>query len=112
MSELCKAFLLSEARRAPLAEGRISARIWQRESAELGYYHPPGVDPQNPDDRDELYFVCAGRRALICNGERTPITTGDALFGAAGADHRFEEISDDFAIRVVFYGPQGGERTA
>ena len=32
----------------------------------------------------------------------------------AGAEHRFEDFSDDLAVWVVFYGPEGGEtpRTA
>ncbi len=32
------------------------------------------------------------------------------LFVAAGAEHRFEDFTQDFAAWVVFYGPEGGER--
>ena len=28
---------------------------------------------------------------------------------AAGVEHRFENFSDDFAVWVFFYGPEGGE---
>jgi mannose-6-phosphate isomerase-like protein (cupin superfamily) len=35
---------------------------------------------------------------------------GDALFVAAGVEHRFENFSDDLAAWVAFYGPEGGER--
>ena len=28
---------------------------------------------------------------------------------AAGTEHRFEDFSDDLAVWVVFYGPDGGE---
>jgi hypothetical protein len=31
------------------------------------------------------------------------------LFAAAGVEHRFENFSDDLALWVIFYGPEGGE---
>jgi hypothetical protein len=31
------------------------------------------------------------------------------LFVPADVEHRFEEFSDDLALWVVFYGPEGGE---
>jgi hypothetical protein len=31
------------------------------------------------------------------------------LFVGAGVEHRFEEFSDDLAVWVFFYGPEGGE---
>jgi len=36
----------------------------------------------------------------------TPCKTGDLLFAAAHATHRFEDFSYDFAAWVIFYGPQ------
>ena len=33
----------------------------------------------------------------------------DFLFAAAGVPHRFENFSYDFAVWVLFYGPEGGE---
>jgi mannose-6-phosphate isomerase-like protein (cupin superfamily) len=35
---------------------------------------------------------------------------GDLLFVRAGVEHRFEEFSDDLAVWVSFYGPDGGEQ--
>jgi hypothetical protein len=32
------------------------------------------------------------------------------LFAPAGVVHRFEDFSDDFLVRIFFYGPEGGER--
>jgi len=31
------------------------------------------------------------------------------MFIAAGTEHHFEQFSDDLAVWVVFYGPEGGE---
>jgi hypothetical protein len=32
------------------------------------------------------------------------------LFVAAGEVHRFEDFSSDFAVRVIFFGAEGGEK--
>jgi mannose-6-phosphate isomerase-like protein (cupin superfamily) len=40
---------------------------------------------------------------------RLRFSPGDLLFVWAGVEHRFEEFTDDLAVWVVFYGPEGGE---
>ena len=72
-------------------------------------YAPVGVDPQTPHDRDEVYFVVSGSGEFVIAGERSHFQKGDALFVAAGVEHRFENFSTDFTTWVVFYGPPGGE---
>lgn len=104
------AFAAAEAARLPNEPGRISALVFERGQLELRYYAPRGRDPQIPHDRDEIYMVLAGRGTFLCNGMRCDFTPGDVLFAPAGAAHRFEDFSDDFATWVVFYGPEGGER--
>ncbi|MDZ7644548.1 MAG: cupin domain-containing protein [Woeseiaceae bacterium] len=79
-------------------------------SMELGYYAPRGEDPQHPHDQDEIYIVQSGSGTFLLGDERRPFEAGEALFVPAGARHRFEEFSDDFAAWVVFYGPTGGEK--
>ncbi|WP_420891155.1 cupin domain-containing protein [Minwuia thermotolerans] len=78
-------------------------------SMTLRYYAPKGRDPQTPHDQDEIYIVASGSGTFFMNGERVPFGPGDALFAPAGAEHRFEDFSDDFATWVIFYGPDGGE---
>jgi len=72
-------------------------------------YAPQRVDPQTPHARDEVYFVVRGSGDFVVDGERSGFAPGDALFAAAGAAHRFENFTSDFAAWVVFYGPEGGE---
>lgn len=72
-------------------------------------YAPRGVDPQQPHDRDEVYFVGGGRGTFFCDGHRTLFGPGDFLFVPAGIEHRFEDFSDDLVVWVLFYGPTGGE---
>ena len=73
-------------------------------------YAPVGHDPQTPHDQDELYFVVAGRSEFVLQEQRMHLAAGDAVFVPAGAVHRFEHFSDDFATWVVFWGVRGGEK--
>jgi mannose-6-phosphate isomerase-like protein (cupin superfamily) len=82
----------SAAAAAPNEPGRASARIFGHGTLELRWYAPRGTGE----------YVCGGARARFA--------PGDALFAPAGANHRFENFSDDFATWVMFYGPEGGER--
>ena len=62
-----------------------------------------------PHTRDEVYVVVQGTGQFL-NGEvRHPFGPGDLLFVPAGVVHRFESFSDDLAVWVIFYGPEGGE---
>jgi hypothetical protein len=46
---------------------------------------------------------------LTHDGRRDAFNSGDLLFVAARTEHQFEDISEDFAMWRVFYGPDGGE---
>jgi mannose-6-phosphate isomerase-like protein (cupin superfamily) len=94
----------------PAPPGRRSARILRNGSLEVRWYAPRGTDPQTPHERDELYIVAAGGAAFVRGGERVTVAAGDLLFVPAAMEHRFEEMSPDFATWVMFYGPAGGER--
>jgi hypothetical protein len=78
-------------------------------SMELGYYKPVGADDQTPHDQDEIYIVQTGTGTLVRGEENIPYAPGDALFVAAGVEHRFVDFSDDFAAWVIFYGTTGGD---
>lgn len=75
----------------------------------LGLYAPVGTDPQQPHEQDELYFVSSGSGTFRHGSTSCTFAAGDALFVAAGVEHRFEDFSDDFCAWVVFWGPPGGE---
>lgn len=101
---------LVDARVAPNQPGRRSALLLEHGSLEVRYYAPRGSDPQTPHSRDELYVVASGRGWFVRGDQRVPFEAGDALFVAAGVEHRFEDFSDDFGAWVMFYGPEGGEQ--
>ncbi len=83
-----------------LAHGTLSIEI----------YAPRGVDPQQPHSRDEVYVVACGSGEFQCGERRQRFGPGDLLFVPAHVPHRFERFTDDLAVWVMFYGPEGGER--
>jgi mannose-6-phosphate isomerase-like protein (cupin superfamily) len=96
--------------RLPGAHGERFAPLLRHGSLLVEFYAPRGVDPQTPHTRDEVYVVVKGS-GLFRNGTRLhPFQEGDLLFVPAGVEHRFEKFSDDLAVWVVFYGPEGGEK--
>lgn len=72
-------------------------------------YAPRGTDPQTPHTRDEIYVVVSGSGVFLLGDDRADFGPGDFLFVPAGVVHRFEDFTDDFAVWVFFYGPEGGE---
>lgn len=100
---------LREARSAPIPAGRQSALLFERGTLEVRYYAPKGIDNQTPHDRDEAYVVVSGSGDFRLGGRTVSFGPGDLLFAPAGAEHRFERFTDDFATWVLFYGPRGGE---
>lgn len=89
--------------------GERFARAFAHGSMSVELYAPVGTDPQTPHAQDEIYIVHAGTATLVVEGERVECAAGTAAFVPAGAQHRFERFSDDFATWVIFWGPQGGE---
>ena len=75
----------------------------------LGLYTPRETDKQSPHNQDEVYIVASGSGVFTVGEERMSCGPGDTFFVGAGARHRFEDFSDDLAVWVVFYGPEGGE---
>jgi len=92
-------------------DGERFALAFRHGSLLVELYAPRGIDPQTPHTRDEVYFVVTGSGEFLLAGERSRFAPGDALFVAAGVEHRFENFTADFAAWVVFYGPEGGERS-
>ena len=98
---------------AQYPEGAPSATVLAHGSMQLKVFSPAtntgGRDRQVPHDQDELYLVHAGSATMVIGNQQWPARAGDAFFVAAGASHRFDDVSKDFATWVVFYGPHGGE---
>ena len=98
--------------RLPGPDGTRSVLAVERGTLTVKLYAPRGLDPQQPHVRDEGYVVGRGRGTFVHGEHRHAFGPGDFLFASAGLPHRFEEFSDDFAVWVIFYGPDGGEQPA
>lgn len=96
-------------RRLANVKGALSVALFEHGSLQVKLYAPRDQDPQTPHTRDEIYVVAQGS-GVFFNGEtRREFQVGDLLFAPAGSAHRFENFTDDFAVWVMFYGPEGGE---
>lgn len=93
----------------PGPEGQRFASLFRHGSLEVEVYAPRGRDEQTPHTRDEVYVVIAGRAVYTVEDKRMQVGAGDLLFAAAGEQHRFEDLTSDFLVWVLFYGPEGGE---
>lgn len=93
----------------PPPEGNLAIPVFAHGSMEAELYTPHGIDPQTPHSRDEIYLVARGEGEFFNGKERIRVSEGSFLFVPAGVEHRFENFSDDLAVWVIFYGPEGGE---
>jgi len=98
--------------RIPDAQGRRFAKVFGHGSLTVEVYAPRGQDPQEPHTHDEAYIVVQESGYFVNGDRRMNFGPGDFLFAAAGKVHRFEDFTDDFIVRVIFYGPESGENTA
>ena len=95
--------------KSPGKSGERFVAAFKHGTLEVELYAPRGNDPQTPHRRDEVYVVVSGRGEFVAAGTRRRFGPGDFLFVGAGVPHRFEKFSDDLAVWVLFYGPDGGE---
>jgi mannose-6-phosphate isomerase-like protein (cupin superfamily) len=96
--------------RLEVAGVQRSTQLFEHGTLIVKMYAPRGADPQKPHARDEIYVVAAGSGSFELNGTGEPFAVGDVLFAPAGIPHKFIDFSDDLAVWVFFYGPEGGER--
>ena len=70
---------------------------------EVGVYVlvAPEPDRQQPHEDDEVYVVLEGRGTLQVEDEQIDLTEGQAMFVAAGADHRFTGY-ESLSLLVIF----------
>jgi mannose-6-phosphate isomerase-like protein (cupin superfamily) len=66
-------------------------------------------DEQTPHREDEIYFVARGRAVLRTESSTRAVGPRDCIFIAAGEAHRFEEISEDLELLVVFAPAYSGD---
>lgn len=96
--------------RVPRTGERRYEVVFEHGTLQVGIYAPAGVDRHTPHTRDEAYVVIAGTGWFVSDAGPQEFGPGDLLFAPAGVAHRFEQLSSDLAMWVLFYGPEGSER--
>ena len=78
-------------------------------SLSVGLYALPAgdIDPQQPHDEDEVYYVAKGRAKIMVAGEDHDIGPGSTVFIGAHVEHRFHSITEDLELIVFFAPPEG-----
>jgi mannose-6-phosphate isomerase-like protein (cupin superfamily) len=95
---------LAAALALPRTPGR-SAEVFVDSDLEVRFAARPSSGPQIPHVKDEIYFVAAGTGRYRVKDRVSDVGPGDVLFCAAHVPHGFEDISEDFCVWVLFYGP-------
>lgn len=100
----------SEALQKLNEKDELFLELFKHGTLSVEIYQPDKVDHQTPHERDEVYVIIAGAGEFFCEGKYVSFKAGDFLFVSAGAEHRFENFTEDFVTWVIFYGPKGGEK--
>ena len=94
------------------ASGQASVSLFQHGDANVLLFVPTDQDTQQAHKRDEIYLVQAGQGIFKRGGETVRFDAGDVLFVPAGVPHRFASFSAEFKAWVIFFGPEGGVKSA
>lgn len=86
--------------------GNLAVPVFTRRDLSVELYAPKDEDRQKPHSRDEVYVVARGIATFFDGEGRRRVEPGAFIFVEAGRVHRFEQFSDDFAVWVIFYGPE------
>ena len=93
-------------RLGPPPPGNLAVPVFTRGELSVELYAPQDEDRQKPHSRDEVYVVARGIATFFDGEARRRVEPGAFIFVEAGRVHRFEQFSDDFAVWVIFYGPE------
>lgn len=85
-------------------QGRPYLEFLRHDAMSAGLYVLPAgaTDPQQPHTEDELYSVVRGRARIRVAGEVRDVQAGSLVFVAAGVPHRFEDVTEELAVLVIF----------
>ncbi|WP_420630483.1 cupin domain-containing protein [Candidatus Leptofilum sp.] len=91
------------------AEGeKLYLEFLRHESMSMGLYILPvgGVDPQQPHNEDEVYYIISGQGQIDVGNETQPVQPGSIVFVAAHVPHKFHTITEELKILVFFAPPE------
>jgi mannose-6-phosphate isomerase-like protein (cupin superfamily) len=101
-----QAFDMAQLLREHRQRGRPYLEFLRVPALSTGIYVLPagGVDPQQPHNEDEVYYVVSGRASARVGAVDRPLAAGTVLFVPAHVEHRFHSITEDLTL-LVFFAP-------
>ncbi|MFE9912830.1 cupin domain-containing protein [Streptomyces clavifer] len=104
-----KAFRLDELEAERAANDGAYLQFVRERNMSVGLYalDAGALDPQQPHNQDEVYFVVSGRASITVGMETTQVGRGSVVYVPAGAAHKFHHITEDLRVMVVFSPPEG-----
>lgn len=107
-----ESFRMDELRERRAELGRSYLSFLERSTLSCGLYRIGAGerDGQSPHAQDEVYHVLAGKGRFTAGEETVDVASGDVLFVAARAAHRFHDVAEDLEVLVFFSAADpGGE---
>jgi mannose-6-phosphate isomerase-like protein (cupin superfamily) len=80
--------------------------ILENENIEIGLYAPVKDDLQSFHKKDEIYIIVKGEGTFFNDGKREAFGPGDLFLVSAGAEHRFENFTDDLVAWYIIFEPE------
>jgi len=104
-----EAFELADIELRRRARGSFYHEFLRRPSMSLGLYVLPvgGTDPQRPHTEDEAYLVLRGRAKIRVGAEIRAVEPGSVVYVPARVEHRFQDITEELAVAVMFAPAEG-----
>lgn len=90
------------------SEGRSYAEFLRVPAMSVGIYRlaAGASDTQQPHREDEVYVVLQGAARLRHGNEVDEVGPGSVAFVPGHEEHRFEDITEDLEILVIFAPPE------
>lgn len=103
-ADVMQNFELSDLLERHGAAGKLWMEFLRVPALSAGIYRLPAgsIDPQQPHEQDEVYYVIEGIGSFTCEEKTVPATAGSTIYVAAHAEHRFHDITADLTILVLF----------
>ena len=104
-----EAFELADIELRRRARGSLYHEFLRQPSMSLGLYVLPagGADPQQPHTEDEAYLVLRGRANIRVGAEVHAVEPGSVVFVPARVEHRFQDITEELSVAVMFAPAEG-----
>lgn len=101
-----KVWRIDDVERAREAAGRAYHEFLEVPALSAGLYAlaAGAEDKQSPHERDEVYYVIEGRAEFVSEDRRDEVAAGAVIYVKRHVEHRFENITEDLSILVLFAG--------